>query len=79
MEISAEKTKLMTDSANGIQSEIGIKGPKLGIVTSFNYLGAIFSDEISKPEVLSGIVQVTTGLTKLEPIRRDKTYLLDQR
>ena len=35
MEISAEKTKLMTDSANGIQREIKVKGQKLGTVTSF--------------------------------------------
>ena len=30
MEISAEKTKLMANSANGIQREITIKGQKLG-------------------------------------------------
>ena len=35
MEISAEKTKLMTISANGIQREIKVKGQKLGTVTSF--------------------------------------------
>ena len=34
MEISAEKTKLMTNSANGIQREIKVKGQKLGTVTS---------------------------------------------
>ena len=33
MEISAEKTKLMTNSANGIQREIKVKGQKLGTVT----------------------------------------------
>ena len=37
MEISAEKTKLMTNSANGIQREIKVKGQKLGTVTSFKY------------------------------------------
>ena len=35
MEISAEKTKLMTNSANGIQREMKAKGQKLDIVTSF--------------------------------------------
>ena len=45
MEISAEETKLMTNSANGIQREIKVKGQKLGTVTSFKYLGAIVSDE----------------------------------
>ena len=53
MEISAEKTKLMTNSANGIQREIKVKGQKLGTVTSFKYLGAVVSDDGSKPEVLS--------------------------
>ena len=45
MEISAEKTKLMTNSANGIQREIKVKGQKLGTVTSFKYLGAVVSDD----------------------------------
>ena len=33
MEISAEKTKLMTNSANGIQREIKVQGQKLGSST----------------------------------------------
>ena len=37
MKNSAEKTKLMTNSDNGIQREIKVKGQKLGIVTSFKY------------------------------------------
>ena len=57
MEISAEKTKLMTNSANGIQREIKVKEQKLGTVTSFKYLGAVVSDDGSKPEVLSRIAQ----------------------
>ena len=52
MEISAEKTKLTTNSANGIQREIKAKGQVLGTVTSFKYLGAVFSDDGFKPEVL---------------------------
>ena len=35
MEISIEKTKPMTNRANGIQREIKVKGKKLGTVTSF--------------------------------------------
>ena len=38
MEISAEKTKLMTNTTYGIQREIKVKGQKLGTVTSFKYL-----------------------------------------
>ena len=53
MEISAEKTKLMKNSANGIQREIKVKGQKLGTVTSFKYLGAVVSDDGSKPDCTS--------------------------
>ena len=67
VEISAEKTKLMTNSANGIQREIKVKGQKLGIITSFRYLGAVVSDDGSKLEIPPGIVQATAALTKLKP------------
>ena len=76
MEISAEKTKLMTNSANGIQREIKVKRQKLGTVTSFKYLGAVVSDDGSKPEVLSRIAQATAALTKLKPIWRDNNIHL---
>ena len=76
MEISAEKAKLMTDSANGIQREIKVKGQKLGTVTSFKYLGAVVSDDGSKPEILSRIAQATAALTKLKPILRDNNVTL---
>ena len=75
-EISAEKTKLMTNSANGIQREIKVKRQKLGTVTSFKYLGAVVSDDGSKPEVLSRIAQTTAALTKLKPIWRDNNTSL---
>ena len=71
MEISAEKTKLMTNSANGIQREIKVKRQKLGTVTSFKYLGALVSDDGSKPGVLSKIAQATAAPTKLKPIWRE--------
>ena len=76
MEISAEKTKLMTNSANGIQREKKVKWQKLGTVTSFKYLGAVVSDDGSKPEVLSRIAQTTAALTKLKPIWRDNNISL---
>ena len=73
---SAEKTKLMTNNANGIQREIKVKGQKLGTVTSFKYLGAVVSDDGSKPKVLSRIAQATAALTKLKPIWRDNNISL---
>ena len=78
MEISAEKTKLITNSANGIQREIKVKGQKLGTVTSFKYmyLGAVVSDDGSRPEVLSRIAQATAALTKLKPFWRDNNISL---
>ena len=40
MEISAEKTKLMTNNCSGINTEIKVNGKKLETVTSFNYTWA---------------------------------------
>ena len=76
MEISAEKTKLMTNSANGIQKEIKVKGQKLATVTSFKHLKAVVSDDGSKPKVLSRIAQATAALTTLKPIWRDNNISL---
>ena len=39
MEISAEKTKLMTQNTNGINTESKVNGQKLETVTSLKYLG----------------------------------------
>ena len=72
MDISAKKT----NSANGIQREIKVKGQKLGTVTSFKYLGAVVSDDDSKPEGLYRIAQTTAALTKLKPIWRDNNIYL---
>ena len=74
LEISAEKTKLMTNSANSIQREIKVKGQKVG--TSFKYLVVVISDDDPKPEVLSKIAQATAALTKLKPIWRDNNISL---
>ena len=53
IEVSAEKTKLMTNSTIGIQTKIYTKGQKLlGTVTSFKCLGVVVSDDDSKQEIL---------------------------
>ena len=59
---------MVTNSANGIQREIKVKEEKLGTVTSFKYLGAVVSDDGSKPEILSRILLATAALTKMKPI-----------
>ena len=76
MEISAEKTKLMTNSANDIHREIKVEGQKLGTVTSFKYIGAVVSVDGCKSEVLSMIAQASAALTKLKPIWRDNNISL---
>ena len=53
MEISAEKTKLVTNNTSGINTEIKVNGQKLETVTSFKYLGSVITDEVSKPKILS--------------------------
>ena len=41
MEISSEKTKLMTNNTSGFNTENKVKGQKLETVTSFKYLGSL--------------------------------------
>ena len=68
MQISAEKTKLMTNNINGISSTIKISGEKIETVQSFKYLRAIVTDEGSRPEILSRIAQATGALANLKVI-----------
>ena len=63
MEISAEKTKLMTNNTSSINTEIKVNEQKLETVTSLKYLGSVITDESSKPEILSRIAQTTVALT----------------
>ena len=75
MEISAEKTKLMTNNTGGINTEIKVNGQKLETFTSFKYLGSAITDEGSKPEILSRIAQTAAVLTGLKPVWNDKVFL----
>ena len=61
MEISAEKTKLMTNNTNGINTDIKVNVQKLETVTSFKYLGSFITDEGSMPEIFSRIAQTTAA------------------
>ena len=79
MQISAEKTQLMTNNTNGISTDITIGNKKLETVHSFKCLGAIVSDEGSKPEVLSRIAQTTAAVTKLKVIWNDKNIAISSK
>ena len=48
MEISTEKTKLMTNNTSDINTEVKENGQKFKTVTSFKYLGSVVIDEDSK-------------------------------
>ena len=72
MEIGPDKTKVMTNNPNGFQREIMIKGQRLEDVKNFKYLGAIISNEGSKPEILSRIAQTTAALSRLKILWKDK-------
>ena len=79
MEISAEKTKLMTNNTRGSNTEIKENGQKLETVTSFKYLGSLITDEGSKPEILSRIAQTTAALTRLKPVWNDRSISLSSK
>ena len=73
MQISAEKTQLLTNNTNGISTDMAaIDNKNMENICSFRYLGAIVWDEGSKPEVLSRIAQTTAAVTKLKVIWNDK-------
>ena len=78
-EISAEKTKLMTNNASVINTEIKVNGQKLETVTSFTYLDSVIIDEGSKPEILSRIARTTAALTRLKPVWNDRSISLSSK
>ena len=79
LEISAEKTKLMTNNTSGIKTEIKVNGQRLETATSSKYLGSVITVEGSKPEVLSRIAQTTAASTRLKPVWNDRSISLSPR
>ena len=79
MEVSAEKTELMTNNSSGINTEIKVNEQKLETVTSFKYLGSVITDEGSKPEILSRIAQTAAALTRLKPVWNDRGISLSSK
>ena len=77
-EISAKKTKLMTNDTSGI-TEIKVNGQRLETVTSFKHLGSVITDQGSKPEILARIAQTTAALTRLKPVWIDRSISLSSK
>ena len=75
-EISAEKTKLMTNNTS-INTAIKVIRQKLETVTSFKYLGSVISDEGSKPEIISRIALVS--IDKAKPVWNDRSISLSSK
>ena len=71
MEMSTEKTKLMTNNASGSNTEIKVNGQKLETVTSFKCLGSVITDE--------GSCLPTAALTRLKPVWIDKSISLSSK
>ena len=76
MEISAEKTKLMTNSDQPITTKITVSGKELETVEQFKYLGSIITEEGSKTEILARAAQTSTAMAKLKIIWKDKNIPL---
>ena len=79
MEISTDKTKLMTNNTSGINTEIKINWQKRETVTSFKYLGSVITDEGSKPEIPTRIAHATAALSRLKLVWNDRRISLSCR
>ena len=75
MEISAKKTKLMTNNTKlmtnntrGINTKIKVNGQRPETVKSFKYVGSVITDDCPKPEIRFRIAPATATLTRLKPV-----------
>ena len=75
MEISADKTKIMTNNGT-LQRYITMQEQKLDIVDHFKYIGAILCDEGSRGDVLSRAAQTMAALARLKIIWKDKNIII---
>ena len=69
----------MTNNISGINTEVKVNGQKLETATGFKYLGSVITDEGSKLDILSRIAQTTAALTRLKPVRNDRSISLSSR
>ena len=74
MEVSTEKSKIMTNSTNNNSADISTNGQKLEEVTSFTYLGATVSEGgPCSAEVRVKIASATAAMARLNRIWRNST------
>ena len=65
MDISADKTKLMTNSKAPIKSKVTVCGHQFETVTQFRYLSTFISEGDSKTEELTTAPRSTIALVRL--------------
>ena len=74
MEVSTEKSKIMTNSTNIITANISMNGQKLEDVTSFKYLGAnLCKDGTCSAEVCIRITSAMAAMARINGICRCNT------
>ena len=78
MEIGPVKTKVMANDQNDFQREIKTQCDCQSIeaAVNFKYLGSVISNDGFKPEILSGIAQITATLSRRKITWRDKNSSL---
>ena len=73
MELSTEKSKIMTNSMNNTNADISVNGQKLEEGTSFKYLGAsLCIDGICSAEIRIRIASAMAAMARLNKIWRCK-------
>ena len=73
MEVSSEKSKVMTKSANKTPAQIYMNGQQLEEVSAFKYLGATLTkDSRSTTEIKSRLAIATSIMAKLDKIWKNK-------
>ena len=68
MEVGAEKTKLMTNNADGINTYIRARGKMLRGSKALNTLDQLSQVKDLRPEIFSRIAQTRAAMTKLRPL-----------
>ena len=79
MEISAKRTKLMTNNTSDIKKAFKVNKQRFETVTGFKYLRSVVSDEGFKPEILSSTAQTPVTLEGLKPVWNDGSISLSSR
>lgn len=71
-EISAEKTKFLSDEDNQFTTDITVSNQKTQKVTRFKYLGSVITHDRCKTEILSRKAQTTATMTKIKTIQNNR-------